>query len=80
MKVSMQNVSGRTDTMGRPIYHRAEFLLKHKRLKKYFSGGTLHAPHLEEEEGMAILFDGGKLNDLAYDWTLDWEAVRYEDK
>jgi hypothetical protein len=80
MKVSMREIkSRRTDSTGRPIYHQDKFLLKHKRLNKYYSGGSLHAPHLEKDEGMAIIFDGGKLNDLAYDWTLDWKAVRYEE-
>lgn len=73
-----ERVAGRTDISGNPLRPVLHYLLASKRKGyggKYISDGTLHAPTFTTDIDEAMEFTGGELLRMAYDWTLDWNAV-----
>ena len=73
-----ERVAGRTDVSGNPLRPVLHYLLASKRKGyggKYISDGTLHAPTFTTDIDEAMEFTGGELVRMAYDWTLDWNAV-----
>lgn len=69
----------RKDSLDRPLGYSEDYILRkkvHKLDDPYFlGGGSFHAPELVFLPKDASIISGGKLQDIAYDWTLDWAAV-----
>ena len=72
-----QTIEGRVDEVGRPIRAIHEYVLFHKRLRKYYAGGSLHSPELSDYKN-SMPIPGGSLLDMAWDWTQSWIARVYE--
>ena len=81
VRLAKELVAGRPkDVTGKPIYVRGEYLLRDKRAgRKYYGGGSLHAPRMVGDTDDAIVVTGATLLDMGYDWTMNWEAVPDED-
>lgn len=70
----------RKDHNGRNLDWLEKYFLRHKGSggKKgiFFGGGSLHGPEFVELPSEAVLFTGGQLEDMGYDWTKEWSAIR----
>lgn len=73
----------RKDSEGLPISYQDKYFLKlkwqyiHDKEAPYFlGGGSFHAPEMVMLPNEAIVFRGFDLLNMAYDWTMKWDAIR----
>ena len=68
----------RRDNTGKPIRPIEHYVLAWKLSgygTRYFMDGSIHSPQFTEDIYDAFEFTGAKLMDMAYDWTMNWNAV-----
>lgn len=68
----------RTDNTGKPIRPTEHYVLVWKLSgygSKYFMDGSIHAPEFTTDIDEAFEFNGARLLDMAYDWTMNWNAI-----
>jgi hypothetical protein len=68
----------RADVSGSPLRPVLHYALASKRKGyggKYMADGTLHAPIFTTDMDEVMEYTGSELMRMAYDWTLDWNAV-----
>jgi hypothetical protein len=71
----------RKDSKGKPIFGRDEFVLWHKSRKRYVgTKGSIGAgtSSLEKDEGSAKVWTGHQLNDMDFDWTMTYDAIKVD--
>ena len=71
----------RKDQHGVNLAYADKYVLRYKRESgkesgNFFGGTNLHAPDFVGSVSEATLFTGGQLEDMGYDWTMDWDAAR----
>jgi len=78
-KAGFIKIARRKDNNGRPIAFSEKYVLKKKKHGMddpyFFMNGSLSSPELAMDFKDALQIDGGKLEDIAYDWTRDWVAI-----
>jgi hypothetical protein len=76
--INLMEIDRRKDYKGNQLGGIEDYVLRSKRFKTYVGVGGVHMaliPRLID----ARTYSGFTLRDMAYDWTLDFEAVPYED-
>jgi hypothetical protein len=73
----------RKDSEGQPINFKDDYFLKlkWKHIKNmndpyFFGGGSIHAPEFVMLPKDAVIIKGVKLLEMAYDWTMMWDAIK----
>ncbi len=61
---------------GSKVSRREEYILKHRVFGKYYAGGGLHNARMTVNLGKAIVYTGARLQDMAWDWSMDWKAIK----
>ena len=77
--INLVEIDRRKDYKGNRLGGTIEYVLRHKRFKTYVGEGGLHGtltPRFIDAEVMP----GFYLTSMAYDWTLDFDAIPYEDE
>jgi hypothetical protein len=70
----------RQDKTGEPIRPVEHYILVWKLSgygTKYFKDGSIHAPEFTTDVDEAFEFSGFNLQNMAYDWTMNWNAVKF---
>ena len=75
----IKTATRRKDQFGNMLAHAERYFLRRKKHGPddpyFFGGGSIFAPKMVYLPADAEQFSGSTLSSMAYDWTMNWDAV-----